>query len=90
MNDLIFDILKRKGRVTTADLVRGTGLSRAYAQRFLKELTEEGSIIRVGKANQAHYILAAKKGGGPGVASSYVIMRGNINMTYEDATLYSF
>lgn len=62
VKDLIFNFLKKKGRVTTADIVDKTGFSRAYAQRFLKELADEGSIIRMGKANQAHYIPAAKKG----------------------------
>jgi anti-sigma regulatory factor (Ser/Thr protein kinase)/predicted transcriptional regulator len=65
VNNLIFGLLKKKGRVTTADLVGKTGLSRAYAQRFLKDLAHAGSIIRVGKANQAHYILPSKKGALP-------------------------
>ena len=65
VNNLIFGLLKKKGRVTTADLVGKTGLSRAYAQRFLKDLANDGAIIRVGKANQAHYLPASKKGAGP-------------------------
>ena len=66
VKDLIFDFLKTKGRVTTADVVGKTGLSRAYAQRFLKDLASEGTIVRIGKANQAHYVLASKKGVPPG------------------------
>lgn len=65
VNNLIFGFLKKKGRVTTADLVGKTGLSRAYAQRFLKDLANAGSIIRVGKANQAHYLPPSKKGAVP-------------------------
>lgn len=65
VKDLIFDFLKKKSRVTTADLVDKTGLSRAYAQRFLKNLADDGAIIRVGKANQAHYVPASKKGAVP-------------------------
>jgi len=65
VNNLIFGLLKKKGRVTTADLVGKTGLSRAYAQRFLKDLANDGAIIRVGKANQAHYVTASKKGAVP-------------------------
>ena len=61
VKDLIFDFLKKKGRVTTADLVNKTGFSRAYAHMFLKNLAHEGAIIRVGKANQAHYVPASKK-----------------------------
>jgi anti-sigma regulatory factor (Ser/Thr protein kinase) len=59
---LILNTLKKHGRVTTADLVGLTGLSRAYAQRFLKDLAYEGAIVLMGKANQAHYILPSKKG----------------------------
>lgn len=65
VKELIFNFLKKKGRVTTADVVGKTGFSRAYAQRFLKDLADEGSIIRIGKANQAHYVIAAKKGTPP-------------------------
>jgi len=56
---LIFDFLKIKGRVTSADVVGKTKLSRAYAQRFLKDLADEGEIVRMGKANQAHYVAAS-------------------------------
>jgi anti-sigma regulatory factor (Ser/Thr protein kinase) len=62
---LIFSFLKKKNRITTADLVGKTGLSRAYAQMFLKDLADEGTIIRLGKANQAHYVLASKYGAPP-------------------------
>ena len=53
--------MKKQGQVTTADVVGKTGFSRAYAQRFLKNLAEEGKIVRLGKANQAHYILLQKE-----------------------------
>ena len=65
VKDLILDFLKKRSRVTTADVVGKTGLSRAYAQRFLKNLADSGSIVRVGKANQAHYVLASKRGAPP-------------------------
>jgi anti-sigma regulatory factor (Ser/Thr protein kinase)/predicted transcriptional regulator len=65
IKNIILDFLKTKGRVTTADIVGETGLSRAYVQRFLKDLTDEGIIIRLGKANQAHYIPTMKKGALP-------------------------
>lgn len=65
VKDLIFNFLKKNGRVTTADVVGKTGLSRAYAQRFLKDLAGDGSIVRMGKANQAHYVPAVKKGAPP-------------------------
>jgi anti-sigma regulatory factor (Ser/Thr protein kinase)/predicted transcriptional regulator len=59
---LILNTIKKQGQVTTADLVGLTGLSRAYAQRFLKNLADEGVIVLMGKANQAHYIFPSKKG----------------------------
>ncbi len=55
---LILDTLKKKGRVRVADIVARTGLSRVYIHRFFKRLKDEGTIILVGKANQAHYLLA--------------------------------
>ncbi|MGV8057305.1 MAG: STAS-like domain-containing protein [Smithellaceae bacterium] len=65
IKDLIFNLLKTKGRVTTADIVGKTGLSRAYVHRFLKDLADEGTIVLMGKANQAHYVPASKKGTSP-------------------------
>lgn len=62
---LIFSFLQEYGRVTTADIVGKTGLSRAYAQRFIKDLADDGKIIRIGKANLAHYVPAAQKGAPP-------------------------
>src|SRR5450759_2823564 len=64
MRTLILSTIKKQGQVTTADLVGLTGLSRAYAQRFLKNLADEGVIVLMGKANQAHYIHPSKKGAG--------------------------
>ena len=65
IKDFIFDFLKINGRVTTADVVGKSRLSRAYAQRFLKDLADEGTIVRMGKANQAHYVAASKYGALP-------------------------
>jgi anti-sigma regulatory factor (Ser/Thr protein kinase) len=62
INSLILSTIKKNGKVTTADIVGKTGLSRAYTQRFLKSLADNGVIFLVGKANQAHYIPASKKG----------------------------
>ena len=62
MRTLILNTINKQRQVKTADIVGLTGLSRAYAQRFLKDLAEEGVIVLMGKANQAHYILPSKKG----------------------------
>src|SRR5664279_1644014 len=64
MRALILNTINKQGQVKTADIVGLTGLSRAYAQRFLKDLAEEGVLVLMGKANQAHYIHPSKKGAG--------------------------
>lgn len=62
LRTLIINTIKKQGQVKTADIVGLTGHSRAYVHRFLKILTDEGVVILMGKANQAHYILSPKKG----------------------------
>ena len=42
---LILNTIKKKGQVITADLVGLTGRSRAYAQRFLKNLADEDVTV---------------------------------------------
>ncbi len=74
---IILNKIKKQGQVTTADLVRKTGLSRAYAQRFLKNLAAEGAIVLIGKANQAHYIPPSKKS--TGIAKPLSVRRIMIN-----------
>jgi anti-sigma regulatory factor (Ser/Thr protein kinase) len=53
---LILRILKQKGEIKTAQVIKATGFSRAYVNRFFKALQDEGKIILVGKANTARYI----------------------------------
>ena len=62
LRTLILNTINKQGQITTADIVGQTGLSRAYAQRFLKNLADEGVIFLMGKANQARYIISSKKG----------------------------
>jgi anti-sigma regulatory factor (Ser/Thr protein kinase) len=64
LRTLILNTIKKQGQVTTADIVSQTGYSRAYAQRFLKNLADEGVIVLMGKANQALYIMPSKRGAG--------------------------
>jgi hypothetical protein len=64
LRTLILNTINKQGQVKTADLVGLTGLSRTYAQRFLKNLADEGVIVLMCKANQAHYIFPSKKGSG--------------------------
>jgi len=58
IKSLILRKIKRKGEIKVADIVKATGFSRAYVNRFFKELREENKIVLVGKANKARYVLA--------------------------------
>lgn len=58
LQKLILDALKKKGSVRVADIVAASGFSRVYIHRFFKKLKDEKAILLVGKANQAHYVLA--------------------------------
>jgi len=61
IKDLILKKLKENGEVRSSEIVKDTGYSRAYVNRFFKELYEEGILILIGKANRAKYIPADKK-----------------------------
>jgi len=57
---LILEELIKKKKIKVADIVKATGFSRAYINRFFEELRNEGKIVLIGKANRAHYISARK------------------------------
>lgn len=57
---LIFEELSNQGKARVVDIVKATGFSRAYINRFFQELKSEGKIVLVGKANKACYVLAKK------------------------------
>lgn len=59
---LILGRLLRKKRLKVADIVRATGFSRAYINRFFQELKNNKKIVLMGKANKAHYVLAKEAG----------------------------
>ena len=54
---LILEKISKKEQIRISDITKKTGFSRAYINRFFKELKEDGKIILVGKANRAHYLL---------------------------------
>lgn len=56
----IMEQLKMKGEVRASDIVKSTGLSRAYINRFFRELRDEGLVLLVGRANRAKYIPATQ------------------------------
>lgn len=55
---IIIKHLNRKKELKIAEIVKETGLSRAYIHRFFKELQNEGKIVLIGRTNQARYALA--------------------------------
>lgn len=58
---LIINTLKKKKAIKTSDIVKITGFSRAYVNRFFQKLKKEGKIVLLGKANKAWYVIADKK-----------------------------
>jgi len=59
---LISTRLFKKGAVKVADIVEATGFSRAYVNRFFQEMKKDGKIALIGRANNAHYVLARDEG----------------------------
>src|SRR3989344_2924171 len=52
---LILRKLAKKKTLKASDIVRATGFSRAYINRFFQELQNEGKIVLLGKANRSRY-----------------------------------
>ena len=61
VRDLILKKLEEKGEVKSSEIVKATGYSRAYVNRYFKELREEGILLQIGKANKAKYIPATEE-----------------------------
>ena len=55
--NLILKKLGKKKTIKVADIVKATGFSRAYINRFFQELQNEGKIVLLGRANRARYAL---------------------------------
>ena len=58
LKELILNCLEEKHKVRAAEIIKETGFSRVYVNRFFKQLREEGKIVLLGKANKTHYVLA--------------------------------
>lgn len=61
IKDKIFRLIKKKGSITARELSKIFGISRNYANLFLKQLREEGEVVLIGKTNQARYVFVADK-----------------------------
>ncbi len=57
--DHILFTLHKKGAVTTRQVADDLSVSRNYAHILLQELREEGTVLLIGKSNQARYVLAS-------------------------------
>lgn len=60
IKSLILRRLTKSGEIKASNLTKEIGFSRAYINRFLRELRANGKIILLGKANQARYVLSSK------------------------------
>lgn len=61
LRTLILNHVHKHQTIRTSDIVKKTGLSRAYVQRELHALKDEGKLVLLGKANRAHYVIANKR-----------------------------
>jgi len=58
---IILQVLERQPEVRTAEITKKTGFSRAYVNRFFRELEQEGVVVKIGRANQSRYVRADKE-----------------------------
>ncbi|MFH1561814.1 MAG: DUF4325 domain-containing protein [Nitrospirota bacterium] len=58
---MIIEELEKKGKIKAGEIVKATGFSRAYINRFFQELRDEGRIVLIGRANRANYVLATEE-----------------------------
>jgi anti-sigma regulatory factor (Ser/Thr protein kinase) len=58
IRDQILRSLKRRGEVKPSEIIQESGFSRAYVHRFFRDLCRDGTLVLVGKANQARYVRA--------------------------------
>jgi len=58
VKELILEKINKNDHTTSREIIEETGYSRTYVNRFLRELRDEGRIVKIGKANQTRYVLA--------------------------------
>jgi anti-sigma regulatory factor (Ser/Thr protein kinase) len=61
IKEIILDQLSKKREIKVSDVIKVTGFSRAFINRFFQELKKEGKISLIGKANKAYYVLASNE-----------------------------
>jgi len=58
IRSLILNRLAKQSVIKAAEVIKATGFSRNYVNRFFQQLTGEGKVMLIGRANQARYVLA--------------------------------
>lgn len=58
IESLIFEQALKKGKITTARIVRKTGFSHAYVHRIFQRLVDGGHLFKTGSTKNARYFLA--------------------------------
>lgn len=61
IKSLILEKLKNADKVSMADILKDTGFSRAYINRFFQELRNNGQILLIGAGRGAYYIPVDKE-----------------------------
>lgn len=80
---LILNKARKRGWVKSSEIVKQTGFSRVYLNRFFQELVRENLLLLAGKANRARYVLAGRKFGKPKAISKIL----KIQDLHEDQVL---
>ncbi len=60
IEELILNKIKKQGKIRTVEIIKETGFSRAYLNRFFQKLSQEGKIIAITQGRGSYYILADK------------------------------
>lgn len=60
LKGLILKEIQEKNEITASRVIQKTGFSRAYINKFLQELQEEGKIVQIGQTKGARYVIAEK------------------------------
>ncbi len=60
IKQIILEQLEKNERIKVSEIVKTTGFSRGYINRFFQELRKEGKIVMIGKANKVFYVRAKR------------------------------
>jgi len=58
LRQIILNLVEKQGEARASEVIKKTGFSRTYVNRFFQQLRDEGLLLLIGKANKARYIHA--------------------------------